>query len=168
MGKDLRGKELGVGLSQRKDKRYQARFTRANGKRAEKNFAKLPDAREWLSKEKYLDNTLNNSDMTVDEWYNYWIENYKEGIVKNKTTKNYRNRYKYIIKNSIGNMKLTEVKQIHCQKILNHMFDSGKYSYGTMELTSITMHAIFKGAVENDYINKNPADNLKIKTRDLD
>jgi integrase len=48
------------------------------------------------------------------------------------------------------------------------MFDSGKYSYGTMELTAITMHAIFKCAVENNYISKNPANNLKIKKRDID
>ena len=82
MGKDLKGKELGVGLNQRKDGRYQARFTKKDGKRAEKNFDKITEAREWLSKEKYLDNILSNNNMTVDEWYNYWIENYKEGIVK--------------------------------------------------------------------------------------
>ena len=168
MGKDLKGKELGVGLNQRKDGRYQARFTKKDGKRAEKNFDKITEAREWLSKEKYLDNILNNNNMTVDEWYNYWIENYKEGVVKDNTTKNYRHRYKYIIKNAIGDIKLTDVKQIHCQKILNQMFDSGKYSYGTMELTAITMHAIFKCAVENNYISKNPANNLKIKKRDID
>ena len=168
MGKDLKGKELGVGLNQRKDGRYQARFTKKDGKRAEKNFDKITEAREWLSKEKYLDNILSNNNMTVDEWYNYWIENYKEGIVKDNTTNNYKDRYKYIIKNAIGDIKLTDVKQIHCQKILNQMFDSGKYSYGTMELTAITMHAIFKCAVENNYISKNPANNLKIKKRDID
>lgn len=35
MGKDLRGKELGVGLYQRKDKRYSARYTNQYGKRME-------------------------------------------------------------------------------------------------------------------------------------
>ena len=33
MGKDLKGKELGVGISQRKDGLYTARFTDRNGKR---------------------------------------------------------------------------------------------------------------------------------------
>ena len=33
MGKDLKGKELGKGISQRKDGRYQARFTDRFGKR---------------------------------------------------------------------------------------------------------------------------------------
>ena len=63
---------------------------------------------------------------------------------------------------------MVDVKNINCQQILNKMFDDGKYSYGTMELTMITLHALFKGAVENGYIIRNPADNLKLKKRNLD
>ena len=125
MGKDLKGKELGVGLNQRKDKRYQARFTKSNGQRTEKNFSKLNDAKTWLSEQKYLDSILSGGgeNMTVDDWYNFWIDNFKEGIVKDNTSKNYRNRYNFNIKKEIGSMKLCEVKQIHCQKLLNNMFD---------------------------------------------
>lgn len=168
MGKDLKGKELGVGLNQRKDGRYQARFTRFNGQRSEKNFAKISEARSWLNEQRYLDSITATGDMTVDEWYNYWIENFKDGIVKDNTTKNYKQRYEYNIKNEIGLIKLQNIRQLHCQKILNNMFDSGKYSNGTMELTQITLHALFKGAVENDYLQKNPAENLKLKRRDND
>ena len=167
MGKDLKGKELGVGLNQRKDGRYQARFTTKSGKRKEKNFDKISDARDWLSKEKYLSGLIHDG-MTVDEWYEYWIKNFKNGIVKYNTEKNYRSRYKNNIKDSIGNMDLIDVKQIHCQRIINDMFNSGKYSYTTMKLTAITCHALFKSAVENEYILKNPADNLKIKKHEYD
>ena len=66
MGKDLKGKELGVGLNQRKDGRYQARFTDKNGKRREKNFQKKTEAQEWLNEQRYLDNRLDSEDMTVD------------------------------------------------------------------------------------------------------
>ena len=166
MGKDLKGKELGLGLCQRKDGRYSARFTRANGSRSEKNFTKLTEAREWLSEQKYLDSTIGTGDMTVDEWYKFWIVNYKEGIVADNTTKNYRTRYEASIKKEIGNMKLYDVKQLHCQRILNRMFEDGRYSYGTMDLTQITMHAIFKGAIENGYLHKNPAEGLKLKRRE--
>lgn len=168
MGKDLKGKELGVGLNQRKDGRYQARFTKFNGQRSEKNFVKVTEARSWLNEQRYLDSIIATGDMTVDEWYNYWIENFKDGIVKDNTTKNYKQRYKYNIKSEIGFIKLQEIRQLHCQKILNNMFDSGRYSNGTMELTQITLHALFKGAVENDYLQKNPAENLKLKRRDND
>lgn len=168
MGKDLRGKELGVGLSQRKDGRYQARFTTPNGKRVEKNFTKIADARNWMVEEKHKSNLVNCCEMTVDEWYNIWITTYKEGVVADNTTKNYRDRYRYNIKNKIGNIPLNEVKHVQCQQILNDMYDDGKYSHGTMNLTMITLHAIFKGAVENGYININPADNLKLKKRFTD
>ena len=168
MGKDLKGKELGRGLNQRKDGRYQARFTSVNGKRKEKNFDKITEARNWLTEAKYKDSLLNNCNMTVDEWFDFWLNNYKEGIVANNTKKNYSNRYKNNIKEYIGNIPLGDVKNINCQQILNKMFEDGKYSYGTMELTMITLHALFKGAVENGYIIRNPADNLKLKKRNLD
>ena len=165
MGKDLKGKELGVGLNQRKDKRYQARFTKSNGQRTEKNFSKLNDAKTWLSEQKYLDSILSGGgeNMTVDDWYNFWIDNFKEGIVKDNTSKNYKNRYNFNIKKEIGSMKLCEVKQIHCQKLLNNMFDCGKYSYGTIELVQTTLHAIFKSAVENNYMPKRLPDNTEYK-----
>ena len=41
MAKDLKGKELGKGLSQRKDKKYSARYVSKSGKRIEKYFDTL-------------------------------------------------------------------------------------------------------------------------------
>ena len=168
MGKDLKGKELGVGLSQRKDGRYQARFTTPSNKRIEKNFNRLVDARNWLSEEKYKSKLINDCNITVDEWYNIWITTYKEGIVADNTTKTYKDRYSYNIKKKIGDIPLNKVRHVQCQQILNDMYDDGKDSYGTMNLTMITLHAIFKDAVENGYISTNPTDNLKLKKRFTD
>ena len=167
MGKDLKGKQLGVGLNQRKDGRYQARLTTKNGKRLERNFIKLPEAKEWLLKQKYLNTIVDTGNMTVNEWYHYWITNYKNGIVKYNTVRNYKYRYQFNIQPSIGDMKLSDVKQIHCQSILNSMYDSGKYAKGTLQHTKITLHALFKDAVANNYIAQNPASDLKLK-QDID
>lgn len=166
MGKDLKGRPLGIGLSQRKDGRYQARFTSKRRVRVEKNFSKITDAREWLEKEKYLDTCFIQGTMTVNDWYESWIANFKEGIVRDSTVDGYKQRYKHNIKFQLGNMNLSDVKQIHCQTLLTNMFNSGKYSSGTIKLTAVTLHAMFQGAVENDYIQRNPATGLKIKTRD--
>lgn len=38
MGKDLKGKDLGTGICQRKDGKYTARFVNKNKKRLEKHF----------------------------------------------------------------------------------------------------------------------------------
>ena len=48
MGKNLKGKECGKGICQRKDGLYYARFVDRSGKRDEKYFATLPEARNWL------------------------------------------------------------------------------------------------------------------------
>ena len=45
MGKDLRGKELGRGISQREDGLYVARYTNKYGKRVQKVLPKLQELR---------------------------------------------------------------------------------------------------------------------------
>ena len=47
MGKDLRGKELGRGISQREDGVYVARYTNKYGKRVQKVLPKLQELRQW-------------------------------------------------------------------------------------------------------------------------
>ena len=58
MGKSLGGKELGEGLSQRKDGRFSARYRSKAGKRVEKYFDSVIDAKKWLEKAKYEDRNL--------------------------------------------------------------------------------------------------------------
>ena len=55
MGKDLKGKECGKGICQRKDGLYLARFVDKAGKRHDKCFRKLPEARNWLEEARVLD-----------------------------------------------------------------------------------------------------------------
>lgn len=159
MGKDLKGKELGVGLSQRKDGRYSAKLTLANGKRMEKYFDKISDARRWYTEQQHYknNNIYVNPDITLDAFYESWIKNYKENVVKDATVQNYRQQYTRHISPQIGMMKMKDIKSLHCQSVLNKMFEDG-YAYGTMNLTKITLHAIFKSAVSNDYLFKNPVD----------
>lgn len=75
MGKNLKGKECGKGIHQRKDGLYSARFVDRFGKRHEKYFQTLPEARNWIEDSKYADkhdDVFVPTDMTVDEWFNYW------------------------------------------------------------------------------------------------
>ena len=80
MGKSLNGKELGKGISQRKDGLYQARFVNRFGKR-ETIYAKtLNEIRHQLRTEQYEDEKMLNvisKEMTLDEWYEIWMNNPK-------------------------------------------------------------------------------------------
>ena len=66
MGKNLKGRELGTGLSQRYDKRYSARFVSVTGERKQKYFDTLSEARAWLNQAKAADGQpLENLSLTL-------------------------------------------------------------------------------------------------------
>ena len=78
MGKDLKGRDLGKGIVQRKDGRYYARFTRKNGERMGDYFDTPKLAKEWLEDKRYEDKhgiAPQIKEMTVDDWFHYWMEN---------------------------------------------------------------------------------------------
>lgn len=158
MGKDLKGKELGVGISQRKDGLYTARFiSKKTGKSVQKYFPKLQECRKWYADAKFKDEHggINASgNMTVTAWFNYWIDNIKGDNIRPNTRRNYKERFEHNIKGCIGNMLLSEVKPMHCQNVLNRMKD--KYKNSTINQTRITLYCMFSDAVENDVIIKNP------------
>lgn len=131
MGKSLKGKELGSGISQRKDGRYSARFVTATGKRIEKYFPMLQEARKWLAEARMNDDqgcAGVSMGMTVDSWFEYWIVNIKEKTVRHNTARNCCERYQQNIKKAIGKMLIVDVKPMHCQKILNDMEETYKGS----------------------------------------
>ena len=158
MGKSLKGKELGIGITQRKDGRYSAKFKSRTGKRIEKYFEKLAEARKWLAEAKYEDShgdIGNSTDMTVDTWFNYWISEIKEKTVRWSTLSSYKDRYNKNIKELIGNMIVSDVKPMHCQNVLNVMDNNG-YAGSSMARTKATLSAMFSDACENGLIAMNP------------
>lgn len=164
MGKDLNGKELGQNLRQRFDGKYIARCMVKSGKRPEKSFDKLCDAKAWLAEIQYLDkhtNLLYSQSMTLDTWYQYWIENIKKPTVRITTLKSYKTRYNGNIKKLLGNMVLSDIKPLHCQMVLNEM---SHCKQGTQELTRVCMQQIFNAAVDNGLLEKSPVTStVKVK-----
>lgn len=161
MAKDLKGRELGKGLSQRKDKKYSARYVNKSGKRIEKYFNTLPEARNWLADSKYEDRhgaVGITSTVTVDTWFNYWYDNLIVDLSPN-TRRNYKERYDKNIKPSIGKMCISDVKPMHCKMILNKMID--EYAGSTIRQAYISMGTMFRAAVMNDVISKHPMDGVR-------
>lgn len=161
MGKNIKGKECGKGICQRKDGRYTARFTDKFGNRKEKHFHTIQEARNWLEDMRYADrhgNLLMPEEMTVDTWFGYWIENVVGDLSPN-TRRMYQERYQFNIQPVVGAMRLTDVKPIHCKMVLNGM--EKKYAGSTIRQTFITMGTIFRSAVQNDLLVKHPMDGVK-------
>ncbi len=182
IGKDLRGKNLGDGITQRKDGRYEARFISITGKRIGKYFDSPREAANWLEKAKYEDKNLkvlasfdmaaegivtnddeiiHLQDMTVDQWFEFWMEH----IINNRsynTKRNYKERYKQNIQPVIGNIKVKNVLPMHCLTVLTNMENDSRYVSSTIMQTYITMGTMFKAAVRNRVISVHPFDGMNI------
>ena len=162
MGKNLKGKECGKGIYQRKDGTYHARFTDRSGKEQGKYFKTVPEARNWLEEAKYKDKHgaifTPAQEMTVDEWFQFWIQNLVCDLAPN-TRRNYSERYGHNIQPVIGTMMLTDVKPMHCKMVLNRMDE--KYAGSTIRQCYITMGTLFKAAKMNDMISKHPLDGVR-------
>lgn len=157
MGKSLKGKQLGEGISQRKDGYYVGRYTDRTGKRRQKIFESVRECQKWVADGKYNDehgDIENPSNMTVDEWYNVWID-MKKRTVKPGSVFNYESNYKNHIKKNLGAKEIRKVNPIMCQKVLNDMSDKGLKS-STESIIRGIMFDIFEYAVQNDVIAKNP------------
>ncbi len=161
MGKNLKGKEIGKGIYQRKDGLYHARFVDKVGKRHEKYFETIPEARNWIEEAKYADkheDVFVPTDTTVDEWFHFWIENIVGDLAPN-TLRNYRERYTFNIQPIIGRMAIADVKPMHCKKVLLQM--DADYAGSTIRQTYIAMGTMFKSAKMNDLISKHPMDGVR-------
>ena len=161
MGKTLKGKEIGKGICQRKDGLYVARFVNRYGNRTTKCFPTIPEAKNWLSEAKYADSheeVFVPSEMTVDDWFNFWIENIVGDLAPN-TRRNYRERYNRNMKAILGRLKLSDVRPMHCKAVLTRM--DKDYAGSTIRQTYIAMGTMFRSALMNGLIAKHPMDGVR-------
>lgn len=161
MGKNLKGRECGKGICQRKDGKYAARYSASNGKRYERHFDTLPEARSYLADIQYEERhqgIVPTVGLTVDLWFQFWLNNLVCDLAPN-TIRNYNERYVRNIQPVIGKMQLAEVKPMHCKAVLNRM--EPLYAGSTIRQTYITMGMLFKSAVMNDMIAKHPMNGVR-------
>ena len=161
MGKNLKGKEIGKGICQRKDGLYVARFVNRYGNRTTKCFPTIPEAKNWLSEAKYADSheeVFVPSEKTVDDWFNFWIENIVGDLAPN-TRRNYRERYNRNMKSILGRLKLSDVRPMHCKAVLTRM--DKDYAGSTIRQTYIAMGTMFRSALMNGLIAKHPMDGVR-------
>lgn len=163
MGKDLKGKELGKGISQRKDGRYQARFTDRFGKRRCVYGITLKEVKNALMSEVVDDYSKNNvvdTNMTLDQWYEKWMRVYKEPVLKPSTIRIYIRTYHCYIKPVLGNLPLSSITKLMVTDLLNGL---GKRLHkSTVNNIRTILCDLFSYAMDNDLCTKNPAKGIKI------
>lgn len=98
-----------------------------------------------------------NKGTTVKRWAEEWLETYKRNSVGAATFYAYQNRFKLHVFPVIGHLKVTDVKPIHLQKIINSL---AGYSRDHIKKMHYTLEQLFSDAYRNKLILINPAENL--------
>lgn len=122
MGKSLKGKELGKGITQRKDGIYQARFTNRFGKRQTLYAGTVTEITKKLRDEQYNDEKQINvvdSTMTLDEWYEKWISTCKKHC-RDTTKRTYAVQYNRL-RASLGWRKISKLNLVILQDTFNEL-----------------------------------------------
>ena len=159
MAKDLNGKPLPTGITQRPDGRYMGRFT-FSGERYtlyNNDLKKLKKEMADLQYEVEHGLYAKETKVTVNSWFKTWMEEYKQNSVKYGTYTNYERVYALYIKDKLGKRKLSDIRPEHVQSIYNRLAKDG-YSHKTISLTAIVLGGMFKQAYKNQMIQRNPVE----------
>lgn len=158
MGKDLNGKSLGKGFSQRKDGRYEARAS-INGVKIDIYSSNLKELKQEFRKRKeeiYREEVLEGKPVTVAEWFNDWFETCKMPQLKTATAaNNYRRKFVNRYGAILGDMKLKDVRQIHIQRATNELIQKGYNARNVGDALSV-LRQCYDTALANRMVLVNP------------
>lgn len=164
MGKDLQGKNLGVGYSQRKDKRYEARAT-INGVKICLYDMHLPTLRKRFEEEKarvLRDEKNLRPNVTLNEWASEWFEKHKRKMLKTETSARiYWRRINNTYLSILGTKKVELISQMNIQDATNQLIDAGYKKRTIREALSMLRDCLEVGMV-NGIIKTNPCVSINI------
>lgn len=163
MGKDLKGKELGVGITQRKNGTYQGRYKDRFGNSKTIYSKKLSELRKDLAVKIAENETFVSVRETIklDNWFNQWIKIYKEKSVRPNTLREYTHIYNKNISPFIGNRNINSLVKSDIQRIITLAHTNG-YGYERQNKIKVILSDMMARALEDNLILKNPVLGAKV------
>ena len=163
MGKDLKGKDLGRGYSQRKDKRYEARAM-VNGIKICLYDMHLPTLKKRFEEEKakvLRDEKNIRPNLTLKEWFEEWFEKYKAPSLKSEVSKKaYHRKVSNTYITAIGDRKLETITHMNIQNTTNELLS--KFKARTIREALGVLRECLDVGVLNSLIKSNPCVNIAI------
>lgn len=163
MGKDLKGKELGKGLYQRKDGRYEAR-AKINGKTIDIFDKSLRELKKRFEEEKLQ--AVNRIEakrnrITLNEWFEEWFQTYKIPHIKETSVFPMRNKFYNTFGKYLGDMRIIDITNIDVQNVINKLKNEGKAT-STMRDALGRMRDCMESAKNNMLIPINPCFEINV------
>ena len=153
MGKDLKGKELGKGLSQRKDGKYSGRFVDRFGKRTQVYGSTLKEVKNKIAVAVADNEKMRNvvePNTTLDQWYEKWMRVYKIPVIRPNSKRHYESVYTKHIKPYLGNKCLTDITKLMITDTINQIYMKG-YQWETLNKIRVLLIDMLDRAMEGTF-----------------
>lgn len=137
------------------------------GKTKTETLLKMRDAME---KNKTINFANASRNATVEQWLKEWFNTYSKPNLKHSTASQYELFIKCYIIPRIGKIKITELKQIQVQRMINDLHENGRIndekesglSAKTVKETYRVLNSAMEQAVEANLILRNPCRGCKL------
>lgn len=164
MGKDLQGKELGHGIIQKRNGRYEARYYNRFGKRVSISDKNLKQLKKKYKEALYEDERELNirGEICLDDWYEKWMTIYKYDVIRDNSRRHYNQVYKKHISPYLGHLKIHEITQLQIRELIKKLGKNG-YRYETKNKVKIMLVDMFNKAMIDEFVRRNPARGITVK-----
>lgn len=159
MAADKNGKKLPTGIRKKSENSYEVRV-KHDGKTYYEYASTITEAKKKRVDLKYKlthGTYIKPATYTFDEWFNFWIKNYKENSVKIGTIQTYKNYYNSCVKERFGDVKIDKIKGADIQAFYNDLTKKGR-KLSTIKVVKAIMSSCLKQAVKDELIARNPFD----------
>lgn len=173
--RDNKGRILRVGESQRKDGKYEFKYTDIRGVRRSEYSWKLVDTdkvpkgkRDCESLRSIEKRLLKDLDYEIHSYeadrmtLNHFYDDYMDAKVdlQSSTRVNYMYMYDKYIRDELGYHSISTIKYSHIKKLYLSLIHEKGFKPNSMEIVNSILHPVFEIAVRDDYIRKNPTEGV--------
>lgn len=157
MAVDKNGKKLPQGIRQRSNGKYEGRI-----KYEYKSYSVYADTitetKKKMAELKYkLEHGVfvEKAKVSLSDWFEVWMKEYKKNRVKEGTYVNYQHYYNSTIKDRFGSKRISDIRGEHIQKLYNDLLKEG-YALSSIKIVSAVLNGCFEQAYRNGIIERNP------------
>lgn len=164
MGRDLKGKELGEGIVQKKNGIYEARYVDRFGKRKSIAGKDLKDVRRRFNEAVYENQQEINikENIKLNDWYKKWMNIYKYNVLRENSKGYYNMLFNKHISPMLGNFYIKDITQLQIRELLKKLDKMG-YQYEVKNKIRILLIDMFNKAMIDEFVRRNPAKGISVK-----
>ena len=152
---------LRKGESQRKDGKYDFRWTSPDGKRHSIYAATLEELREKendIQRDSLEGIKAEARYVTLNDMFTLWAK-VKRGL-KDNTFQNYLYLYRQFVEPDFGKSKVSALKKSDVKQFYNTLADERGLQISTIDSVHTVLHQVLDMAVDDCYLRSNPSDNV--------